>query len=72
MEFNSGRVSTPHWSVADMFIITPTVTPTVTSSGRVSNPVIRYSNETFVPGSNNGYTAGRQCDQYARDYNGHR
>ena len=29
-----------------------------------------YCNETYTPGSNNGYTKGRRCDQYDRNYNG--
>tara|TARA_B100000767_G_scaffold252259_1_gene255890 strand:+ start:2939 stop:3271 length:333 start_codon:yes stop_codon:yes gene_type:complete len=30
-----------------------------------------YCNETYTPGSNNGYTKGRRCDQYDRNYNGY-
>ena len=62
-DYNSGRVSVPDPSVAMYFII-PVQT---TQSGRVVNPVNRLDpSASYVPGSNNGYTAGRKIDQYDR------
>ena len=39
---------------------------TVTQSGRVSEIGAQFSQQTFVPGSNNGHTAGRNIDPYVR------
>ena len=37
-------------------------------SRRERRPVVRYSEETYTPGSNNQYTAGREVDPYDRGY----
>jgi hypothetical protein len=37
---------------------------------RVTSTPISYSSQTWVPGSNNAYTAGRNCDHFDRGYGG--
>ncbi len=37
-----------------------------TGSKRERKPVVRYSEETYTPGSNNQYTEGREVDPYDR------
>ena len=44
-------------------------TGNILSSSRHATEFIMYAQERWVPGSNNGYTAGRACDQYDRHYN---
>lgn len=41
---------------------------TTRRSTRTRNPPKRFEEEVFLPGSNNGYTAGREIDSYDRDY----
>lgn len=36
-------------------------------SKRKREPIDRYSDRDWIPGSNNGYTKGRVCDQPDRD-----
>ena len=45
-------------------------TQTILTGSRQRGSPQRYSDETYTPGANNGYTAGRNCDQYDRSYNG--
>jgi hypothetical protein len=40
----------------------------VRRSTRTSKPPKRFENEKFIPGANNGYTAGRKIDTYDREY----
>ena len=37
-------------------------------SGRKSNPPKKFTDEKFIPGSNNGYTAGREIDTWDKNY----
>ena len=62
--YSRGKVQQPHPSVAKYF------GSTSTSSGRVSKPVTRYGNESYVAGTNNAYTVGRATDGYDRRYKG--
>lgn len=49
----------------------PGLSLTVTRKARRQSKVPqRFQDETFLPGSNNGYTAGRAIDSYDRDYDG--
>lgn len=43
----------------------------VRRSTRTRAPPKRFEDEVFLPGSNNGYTAGREIDSYDKDYDGH-